>query len=186
MRSTDFSVVPPYRLTRFAGHPDTLRAMVNAVQGVRGEQSMMVRAAAEDAVRAVQPKDYLGEILAIQYWVAERVRYLNDPAHIELVKDCQRLIEEVHMYGTALGDCDELASLTACMCMQVGRVAEFVVVGFGAPGEYSHVFSRVREPRSQQWVVIDIVAGTDVRGMLDSVTTWYSVSCDEPAERIAA
>jgi len=160
--------------------------MVAAVQGPRGEQSMLVRSFVEDAIRSVQPKDYLGEILAIQNFVAERVRYVNDPLHVELVKDPQRLVEEVDYYGTALGDCDELAAMVACCLLQVGRVCEFVVVGFGGPGEYSHVFVRVLEPRSQQWIVCDIVAGTDVRGMLDSVTTWYSVSLDELPERIAA
>jgi hypothetical protein len=59
-----------------------------------------------------------------------------------------------------------------------------VVVGFGEPGQYSHVFVRVQEPRTSQWIVCDPVAGTDERGMLDRVTTWYTVSCDEPPKSI--
>lgn len=167
-------------LSAFHGHPDTLRAMVAAVQGPRGEQSLLVRQATEDVVRQVQPKDYLGEILAIRYWVTEKVKYLNDPLHIEMVKDPQTILEEVIQHGTAIGDCDDIATLIACMCLQVGRVAEFVVAGFGEPGQYSHVFARVQEPRSGQFLICDPVGGTDERGMADRVTTFYAVSCDEP------
>jgi len=181
--------VPPYRLTRFAGHPDTIRAMVEAVQGPRGEQSLLVRQATEDVIRGIEGKDYLGEILAIRYWVTEKVRYSGDPLHVELIRDPQALIEEIQAHGRATADCDELCLLIACMCMQVGRVAEAVVVGFGRPGEYSHVFPRVKEPRSGAWVVLDPVAGSDERGMLNNVTTFYTVSFDEPpdvAGRLAA
>lgn len=178
--------VPPYLLSTFSGAPDTLRAMVRAVQGPRGEQSMLVRSVTEDIVRRVQPKDYLGEILAIRYWVTENIRYVNDPLHVELVKDPQRLIEEVAEHGIGIGDCDDLAAIIGCMVLQVGRIAEAVVVGFGAPGEYSHVFCRVEEPRTGAWIVCDPVAGTDERGMLDAVTDHFTVSFDEYPERIAA
>jgi hypothetical protein len=170
---------PPHTLSGFSGHPDTLAAMVDVAQGPRGEQSMMVRSVTEDVVRWVQPKDYLGEILAVRYWVTEKVRYANDPIHVEMVKDPQRLIEEVVARGQAVGDCDDLATLIGTMCLQLGREAECVVVGFGGPGSYSHVFTRVKEPRSGEWIVCDPVAGTDERGMLERVTTYYTVSLDE-------
>jgi len=173
------SYKPPTTLSGFHGHPDTIRAMAAAVQGPRGEKSILVRQVTERVVSRVEGKDYLGEILAIRYWVTENIRYTNDPLHVELVKDPQRLIEEIMEHGQALADCDEIAALIACMCLQVGRVAEFVIAGFGAAGEYSHVFARVQEPRSNVWIVCDPVAGTDERGMLDRVTTFYTTSLDE-------
>jgi hypothetical protein len=174
---------PPHTLAGFSGHPDTLAAMVDVAQGPRGEQSMMVRSMMEEIVRWVQPKDYLGEILAVRYWVTDRVRYANDPMHVELVKDPQRLIEEVVARGLAVGDCDDLATLIGTMCLQLGRDCEYVVVGFGGAGSYSHVFVRVKEPRSGEWIVCDPVAGTDERGMLERVTTYYTVSLDEQPGR---
>lgn len=171
---------PPHHLSGFNGHPDTLRAMVAAAQGPRGERSMFVRSVTERVVGQVQPKDYLGEILAIMHWVTESVRYKNDPLHVEMIKDAQRLMEEIQTQGYGIGDCDDSATLIATMCLQVGRVAEFVVAGFGEAGQYSHVFARVKEPRSGAWIVGDPVAGSDPRGMLDRVTTFYVVSLDEP------
>jgi hypothetical protein len=142
---------------------------------------MLVKSVTEEVVGQLRGKDYLGEILAIRYWVTEHIRYVNDPLHVEVVKDPQRLIEEVLARGQAAGDCDDLASLIACMALQVGRVCEFVVVGFSEPGHYTHVFVRVKEPRSGKWIVCDPVAGSDERGMLDRVTTFYTKSLDEAA-----
>ncbi|SRR5260221_6037791 len=177
---------PPTRQAGFNGHPDTLRAMVRAVQGPRGERSMLVRSVAERIVSQLEPKDYLGEILAIRFWVTEHIRYVNDPLHVELVKDPERLVEEVEASGQAAGDCDDIADLIACLALQVGRVARFVVAGFGEPGQYSHVFAEVQEPRSGAWIVCDPVAGTDERGMLDRITTFYTVSLDEPPGAVRA
>jgi len=142
---------------------------------------MLVKSVAEHIVQKVQPKDYLGEILAVRYWVTEHVRYLNDPLHVEVVKDPQRIVEEIDARGQAAEDCDGIALLIGCLCLLIGRVCEFVVVGFGEPGSYSHVFVRVKEPRSGKWIVCDPVAGSDERGMLDRVTTFYTKSLDEAA-----
>jgi hypothetical protein len=174
------SYEPPHTLSGFSGHPDTLAAMVQVAQGPRGEQSMLVRSLLEDVILSVRTKDYLGEILAVRYWVTEWVRYANDMMHVEMVKDPQRLCEEIIARGQAVGDCDDIATLIGTMCLQLGREAEFVVVGFNGPGSYSHVFTRVKEPRSGKWIVCDPVAGTDERGMLERVSAYYTVSLDEP------
>jgi len=155
--------------------------MVRAAHGPRGEQSILVRSMVEEIVRDLQPKDYLGEILAIRYWVTEHIRYVNDPLHVEIVKDPQRIMEEIIAHGQASEDCDGIAEMIGVLCLLVGRVVEFVVVGFGEAGHYSHVFVRVKEPRSGQWIVCDPVAGSDERGMLDRVTTFYTKSLDEAA-----
>jgi len=176
--------VPQYSLSAFHGHPDTLRQMVKDAQGPRGEKSLFVRMMTEDVIRNVQPKDYLGEILAIRYWVTEHVRYTPDPLHVELVRDAQALLEEIKKNGVVLADCDEIAELTATMCLTIGRVVKYVVVGFGEPGHYGHVFAIVQEPRTSKWIVTDAVAGTDERGMLDRVTTFYTVSLDEPPSAV--
>lgn len=170
---------PPHKLSGFHGPPDTLAGMVAAAQGPRGEQSMLVRTLTEEAVGQIWPKDYLGEILAINAWVSERVHYINDPLHVELLKDPQRICEEIAAKGFARGDCDDIAVLMATMCLQVGRDAQFVVAGFGKKGSYSHVFARVKDPRSGQWVVLDPVAGSNVASMLRRVTTYQIWSCDE-------
>ena len=163
---------PAHKIGAFRGPSTTVETMIEQVRGTRGERSVLVRGVTEGVVRGLQPKDYLSEILAIRYWVAERCRFLNDPLTTEWVKDPQRIVEEILAQGSTGCDCDEISELIATMTRQVGREAQFVTVGFGAPGQFSHVFCRVREPKAGAWIVCDPVAGTGERGMLGRVTTY--------------
>jgi len=88
------------------------------------------------------------------------------------------MCEEIVKYGNAVGDCDDIACFIGALCRQAGRECEFVVVGFGQPGIYSHVFVRVREPKTKKWIVCDPVAGTGEAAMLRKVRTWKSVKVD--------
>lgn len=169
---------PPTVFRGFSGPDDTILEMRKAVLGPRGDRSILVRSVAEECVRHLQPKDYLSEILAIRNYTASRLRYQNDPIAVELVKDPQRLVEEIKKHGVAAGDCDDIATLIACLARHLGREAQFVTVGFGKPNHFSHVFARVKEPKSNQWVVTDSVAGTDEGKMLRRVTTWKAWSID--------
>lgn len=170
---------PPTKLGPFHGPDDTLRLMVESALGPRGEQSSMVRSMKDHVVRQVQPKDYLGEILAVRYFAHEKIRYSNDALGVEQVQDPQRICEEIVKHGKAIGDCDDSSCFIGAMCRQLGRECEFVVVGFGRPGNYTHVFTRVREPKSSKWIVCDPVAGTDEANMLRKVSTWKSVKVDK-------
>lgn len=169
---------PPVRISAFRGPQTTIDTMRELCLGARGERSMLVRGAVEYCTRNLQPKDYLSEILAVRNFVGEKVKYANDPLALELVKDPQRLIEEVSKHGVAVGDCDDAALLSSTMLRQLGREAEFVTVGFGAPNNFSHVFSRVKEPKSGRWIVVDTVAGSRESAMLARVTTWRAWKID--------
>lgn len=175
-------LVPPHKLAGFTGAPDTMRAMVGIAQGPQGEASVLVRRTTESIVREIHPKDYLGEALAIRYWVTERARYTSDPIHIEWIVSPERAVRDILEHGKATLDCDEIALLIATMCLQVGRVAEFMVVGFGAPGDFAHVFCICKEAKGGGDLILDPVAGTGERQMAKRVTTWQRWSLDELPE----
>lgn len=151
----------------FRGPRDTLAAMTRIAHGPQGERSHLVRQFTEAVVREVQPKDYLGEILAVRNLFVQPspklpgvplFRYTNDPRHVEWIKHPQRIVEEVLQHGTALIDCEEASCFKATMLLQLGREVEFVAVGF-APKALTHVGVRVKEPKSSQWIWLDSVAG---------------------------
>ena len=174
---------PPTQLSAFRGPEDTLRAMAEAALGPRGEKSMAVRGFTEMMLRDVWPKDYLGEIIAIRNTFVQMspfrhgspmFRYTNDPRHVELVKDPERLVDEIREYGSTLLDCDESACMAGTMCLLVGREVEFVALGF-SPGELSHVGVRAKEPKTGQWIWLDGVAGPREReaaGRAKEILTW--------------
>jgi hypothetical protein len=163
---------PPQTLRAFHGPPDTIAEMRRAALGPRGEQSAVVNSVKNSIVRDLEPKDYLSEILAVRFFVAERIRYSNDALHVEQVQDPERLCDQIIKYGKAVGDCDDSATLIATLCLQLGREAEFITAGFGKPGHYTHVFARVKEPKSGRWIVCDPVAGPDEASMIRRVTTY--------------
>ena len=151
----------------FGGPRDTLNKMAEHALGPRGEQSSLVRQFTEWVVRDVHPKDYLGEILAIRNVFVQRspmrpgtplFHYVNNPRHVEWVKDPQRIVEEIAEHGTCLCDCDDSSQMAATMLLQIGREVELVAMGF-APGSLSHVAVRAREPKSGKMILLDGVAG---------------------------
>lgn len=162
-RMTPLSTVRPFR-----GPFDTLKMMADHALGPRGEQSTPVRQFTEALVREIQPKDYLGEILAIRNVFVQPppvesgapalFRYTNDPRHVEMVKDPERLVHEILLFGSCLADCDDVSQMGGTMALVLGREVEFVAMGF-SPRELSHVAVRVKEPKSNQWILLDGVAG---------------------------
>lgn len=168
----------PATRQRFRGPEHTIVEMRKAVMGPRGEGSVVVHNAVSSLIRKLQPKDYLSEILAVRHFVAEKVRYKNDPVGVEYVQDPQRMLEDIAQHGSTTGDCDDGSTLMAAMTRCLGRETEWITVGFGPPGKYSHVFTRAREPKSKQWIVLDPVAGTEENRMLARVSTWKAWKID--------
>lgn len=162
---------PPTTLRPFGGPADTVRTMIELCVGLRGERSTLVRSLKDHIIRWVQPKDYLSEILAVRNFAAEKCKYSNDALSVEQVQDPERIADQIVKFGKAVCDCDDIACFIGALTRQLGRETQFVIVGFGSPGVYTHVFTRAKEPKSGQWIVLDPVAGTDEEGMLARVTT---------------
>jgi hypothetical protein len=151
----------------FGGPRDTLEKMADAALGPRGERSIIVRRFTEWVIQGVQPKDYLGEILAIRNALVQPspfrpgmalFHYTNDPRHVELVKDPERQVTEILETGSTMVDCDDVSTMAATMALIIGRNVDLVAMGF-EPGSLSHVAIRVQEPKTQQWIILDGVAG---------------------------
>jgi hypothetical protein len=167
-------------LGEFHGTDDTISLMLQYARGPEGEQNVKVRQYAEAIVKQLRPKDYLGEIIAIRHWcTAPRLRYANDARHVEQVKSPFRVLTEIEQYGVSNLDCDDYATLIAALGMTLGREARFTMVGFGLPGDYTHVFACLKEPRSGEWIICDPVAGTREHVMASTAKTYKHISVDD-------
>lgn len=167
LQQSYLGVLPTADVKPFRGAKDTLRLMTVMALGDRGERSMLVHHFAQWLTRDVWPKDYLGEILAVRNAFVQLspwrpgvplIRYVNDPRHVEVVKDPQRMVEEIAHTGSTQADCDEIALLCGTLCLHLGREVEWVALGF-EPDSLSHVGTRAKEPKSNRWIWLDGVAG---------------------------
>jgi hypothetical protein len=167
-------------LAKFNGPGDTIKLMISHARGTEGEQNLKVRQWAERIIKDIRPKDYLSEILSLRSWATSPwMHYVNDARHVEQVKTPFRVLTEIETTGAATVDCDDIATLLAALGMCIGREARYTMAGFGTPGEYTHVFCCLREPRSGKWIVCDPVAGTRELAMLKSASTYEHVSVDD-------
>lgn len=157
----------PYR-----GSPQTIALMGKAA--LDSQKHFAVRQYAETMCSRLDSKDYVSEYLALYHGVLRDTRYMRDPATIELLKAPFRVAEQILDGGRPSLDCDDTATFLAALCFAVGGRPEFVTVAFAPPGpggpQYSHVFTRVQDPRTQRWVILDPVAAERTGTMLRDVT----------------
>lgn len=84
---------------------------------------------------------YADEALAIGQFVKEKVRYSRDPEGYEQLQTPELLIREIQN-GTAQGDCDDMALLTATLLLAIGHRPFFRMVRYDAhDGGYAHIYT---------------------------------------------
>jgi predicted transglutaminase-like cysteine proteinase len=140
---------------------DTLKAMSKVAHA--GKKDLEVRRLVEKICEGLAEGDYAGEVLAINYWVKQHIRYMRDPDGVEFLKTPRKLLE------TRAGDCDDIATLLAAMLMAAGNSVAFTIASFApGPPAFSHVYVEVATPHGA--IVIDPVANRDTRKMLHDIT----------------
>jgi len=159
------ATVPDYRSEAYTNTTDTIRRMMQLASGTRGEMSLKLRMTVEGIIRHVKQRDKLSQMAAIYDWFNDRFRYVNDPVEVELVKDPERILEEIETHGVAVGDCDDASTFLYAAVRSVGIVSEFVRSRFSANGPLSHVYAAGKDQYGQ-WVVLDPVAGMRTTEML--------------------
>ena len=126
--------------------PNTLAMLPGGAAGVRATLNAMarltkiyrsttpVRDLAERIIASVPEKDYTSEVVAVQSWVRDSVRYTRDVFDVETLKT------PIETIRTLQGDCDDKALLTGALLQSIGFKVRYVAVGYGAPDEFDHVY----------------------------------------------
>lgn len=123
----------------------------------------IVRSAATSIVGALQPNDALGQIYAIREFLSQRIRFLRDPAGVELLHTPQWMLQQIAQQGAAHVDCDDVAILGGALAGSVGMLVRLVTVAFldnDAP--LTHIWASVSPPfpclddeQQQIWIELD-------------------------------
>lgn len=95
----------------------------------QGSQSLMVRRAAEEALRFVPANDYKGELQGVHDWVKKHTRFTRDPHRTERLKSPDQILTDIETKGLAYLDCDDYSLLLGSMLKSVGFPVRVNVVG---------------------------------------------------------
>lgn len=145
----------------------TLRLMRDAVNASLAASDQTARLTAIRIVKAanIAPRDWTGEVSALQTWVRDNIRFTRDPEQFELLQTPEKTLE------IGAGDCDDQATLLAAMLSALGHPSQFIAVGFDG-GPFSHVL--VRTKIGETWVPVEtILPGVTVGWWPEGVTTSY-------------
>ena len=139
--------------------PNTLVALPSGAAGVRATLNALVRLTkiyrstvpvrdlAERIIAAVGEKDYTSEVVAVQTWVRDSVRYTRDVFDVETLKTPLETIRSLQ------GDCDDKALLAGTLLQSIGFKVRYVAVGYGEPDAYDHVY--VETMLGNHWIAVE-------------------------------
>lgn len=163
---------PPTSRVGYFGAPQTVQVMRKAA--LEDADHFITRELAEMVCEGIDSKDYTSEYLALYQFLLQRTRYMRDPRRTELVRAPYVISRQIMAGHRPSLDCDDMATWLAAAVMSVGGRAEFCTVAFakifyGDQPQYSHVFTRALEPRTQCQIVLDPVAAERTAQMLSRI-----------------
>lgn len=109
----------------------------------QGARSPIVQQAAEAIVGESSGKP---AALAIRRYLADRMVFQFDPEGLELIRTPELLVRQIECHGTAVGDCDDVATLGAALGMAVGLRAVYVLLAFHLARPFEHVYTELVTP----------------------------------------
>jgi len=94
-----------------------------------------IRALALDLVKNLPQKDYLSEATLVHKFCRDGIRYVRD------IRDVETVATPLETLRTGQGDCDDKATLCACLLESLGFETRFIAVG-KLPGVWCHVLTQ--------------------------------------------
>jgi len=103
---------------------------------------------------------FIDESMAVGDYVKNKVRYVRDPLDVEYLADPIDLVKQIQG-GTAQGDCDDMALLTATLLLSIGHQPYFRAVRYddqGGPYNHIYVIDYEKNPNTPRTrVVLDCI-----------------------------
>lgn len=127
----------------------TLNFMREFVRNAVRNPDQIVRSKAEQLVRHLPERDWIGQIHALHAFVRDSIRYLRDPVGVERVATPEDTLD------IGQGDCDDKATLLAALLESIGHPSRFVALAFDG-GPFSHVLVETRVG-SSSWMPLETI-----------------------------
>lgn len=141
----------------------TLAKMVRIVRKYKSDAGTVM--AARRITSNVPERASRGIVEALQTWVRDRIRYVNDPRGLEMVQTPPQTL------SILTGDCDDKATLLATLLETMGYATRFAAIGENNEPFFSHVMAQVR--LGNRWVNLEtILPGAAAGWFPQDATAW--------------
>lgn len=128
-----------------AGIRQTVDCMRQMVRAYRSDPALIQ--AARSAIFLTPERDELSEVHALFSFVQQHVRYIRDVHEVETLSTPDKTL------AAQVGDCDDQSTLLATLLEAVGYPTRFVVAGYDAPGQLTHVYLQAHA--GGDWIDLD-------------------------------
>lgn len=129
---------------------DLMRGMV-----LRSRADERIRSAAHAVVRGCAPGDDVCRMRALLGYVCAVVPFERDPVEVEAISDPRLMLEQIHEYGTAQGDCDDAATFLSALLESIGIRTKLAAVSIRPDRVLHHVAVKAHDRRRDFWVMLD-------------------------------
>ena len=120
-----------------AGIKQTLRQMARLINGAMLDPA--IRDQAAYAIAGCDRNNRACQCASLLSWVGRKVRYVRDPAGVELLHDPRLIARAIAQKKLVYGDCDDLSMYLAALLKAVGLSPSIRAVGYnGRP--FQHVY----------------------------------------------
>lgn len=125
----------------------------------RASRNPYVRKWAEHIVRNVPQTKYVQELIAIQHFVRDNMRYTRDPRGMEYVQTPVHLLSLIERGQLPQGDCDDKTTLSLSLAKSIGFPVALRVTGYKPNRKFKHVYGmvRVKVGKIQKWIPMETV-----------------------------
>jgi len=144
-----------------AGAVQTLRLMRQMVLDAVRDPAQGCRSL---ALSIIGDAGFVGQCRAVQLWVQQNIRYIQDPPDVELVQTPQKTVQ------WKAGDCDDQSVLIAALLQSIGHPCQFMAMGFSG-GPLSHVLTRTKI--GSDWVTVETIRPVGLGYQPPNVTSTY-------------
>ena len=141
------------------GTDDTVQTIYSLVD--QSLQDPVVVREARSIVRNVPERDKNAESKAISDYVRNNVRYTSET--VETLSTPRLMIDDIHEYGKATGDCDESVTLWMALHRILGFQVRARVISQRDDKQASHIFGQVFI-KGRGWVSDDTIVKNKPRG----------------------
>lgn len=147
-----------------AGAAQTMGFMRSYVLAAVRDPSQRIR----ELTLSIIPRNYVGQVRAIQQWTQQNIRYVHDP--IDSEGGAELVQEPVYTVQHQAGDCDDQSVLTASMLSAIGHPTRFAAFAFNG-GPLEHVVTQTQI--GPQWITVETIEARPLGWEPPNITSRY-------------